>query len=141
MGGGAACTGGDHGVGAFCASVTPGAPGLGMTTSSACDTKMFLPRPSYTVCSVEASKSSRSVGSRFSTRGFFPGFPPGRTVTRGAMGAAACALDAGVDESDSIGMISYAIARTAMTPSTAAHIVCFLLSNPSCTYDPAFKYV
>jgi hypothetical protein len=112
-----------------------------MTTSSACDTKIFRPLPSYSVCSLLASKSNRRVGSRFSRRGFLPPFVPEREDARVGDGAAACALEDGVDDPINIGISSYATASRATAPSTAAHVVCFLFSNPSCTYDLAFKYV
>src|SRR5580704_3449501 len=57
---------------------TPGARGVGIT-GSGCDTKMFLPEPSYLICSVEASCCRCSVGSRLcGGRSFFPGVDEAR---------------------------------------------------------------
>src|SRR5579864_212685 len=89
-------------------SVRPGAIGFGIAISSACDIKMFLPLPSYCVFSLEASRSSRNVGSRLSTRAFFPSFNaafPGRGGGAcGKVGAAAWALEVGVDDPVNKGM-------------------------------------
>src|SRR5271156_965054 len=54
-------------------SVAPDASALGITTSSAWAMKMFLPEPSYLICSVVASCSRCRVGSRFcGARSLFP---------------------------------------------------------------------
>ena len=71
IGGGCGTGGGVHGPCALGPSGDPGAIGGGITTSAS-DTKIFLPLPSYCVCSAEASRSSLKVGSRFSGRTFFP---------------------------------------------------------------------
>src|SRR5581483_6071495 len=105
-----------------------------------CETKIFLPFPSYCVLSLLASKSRRSVGSRLSTCGFFPAFnapfpPAGRDggMRVGRVGAAAWALEFGVDDPVNRGRNWYTKTISANTPRTAAQIVFFLLSNPSCT--------
>src|SRR6266853_2883886 len=70
IGGGAATDGGWY-PGFVLLSVVPLSCGVGIT-GSACDTKMFLPEPSYLICSVEASCSRCSVGSRLcGGRSFF----------------------------------------------------------------------
>src|SRR5580698_9669090 len=56
-------------------SVVPLRSGIGIT-ASACDTKMFLPEPSYLICSVEASNCRCKVGSRLCGRYFFPDADP-----------------------------------------------------------------
>src|ERR1700723_618068 len=100
-----------------------------MTTVSACDTNMFLPFPSYWVFSLDASKSSFRVGSRFSTRGFFPDFFPGRVVECVIRGGAAWALEAGVEDPVNMGMNSHAEATIASTTSTAAQDAFLLFSR------------
>src|SRR5579859_8010519 len=90
------------------------ATGLGITTSSADETKMFRPLPWYSVFSAAASRSSRNVGSRFCGFTFFPGLAVERFGARGAkLGAAACGLEDGADDSVNMGRNSYANATTA----------------------------
>ena len=73
---------------------------------------------------------------------FLPGLFPGRVVGCVARGAAACALEAGVDDPVNMGMNSYATAeQPPRTTSTAAHSRLLLVFESQLHYDPAFKYV
>src|ERR1700692_710201 len=69
IGGAAATGGGCQILGSFGPTV-PGANGVGIT-GSGCDTKMFLPEPSYLICSADANCARLRVGSRLCGRRSF----------------------------------------------------------------------
>src|SRR5580693_9701111 len=73
-------------------SVVPLPCGIGIT-ASACEMKMFLPEPSYLICSVEASSCRCKVGSRLcGGRSFFADVDPELwcVTEREALGASPC---------------------------------------------------
>src|SRR2546423_4550910 len=96
IGGAAGTTGGFH-PGPFGWSVAAEPAACGIFTDSACDTKIFRPDPAYTVPSLEASRSSRSVGSRLAgPRTFFATPPPRRGAVLGVAVGRGCDADTGV---------------------------------------------
>src|SRR5437016_6638821 len=109
--------------------------------SWAWETKMLRPEPAYFVCSLLASKSRRSVGSRLLAAWLFL-LVPGPDARRGIGRVGSpdvlegVAAPGAVKLEDEDGENSYATTATAITPSTIAQIVFFRFFAPNSTTRP-----
>ena len=130
-------------------SVTPGAFGFGISTGvSACDTKMFLPDPSYLVSSLAARSCNCRVGSRFSLSEIVFLCPEVLVDRVGRRGAALVREETGADaakgwefavtvgeDPENTGKSSNTNTIMASAPKAAAAIVFFLFSVPNFTVE------
>src|SRR5579862_44802 len=127
------------------ASVFGSTTGFGITTCSACATKMLCPEPEYSVSSLSLSSAKSSVGSSRSTFGVFD--RPVPALRRAEGRAAAVAVAAVVCGPPAVGggaeklMKALMIRISASPPSTDNQIIFFLFSAPIFIrfYVPDFK--